>query len=102
MSGNHRSWQLPGIVLMIALSGCASGYHAYRCGCIPYRYCPEPPLPYTTYCSSHCPTPITSQCCQHGTEIRTQHAEGPVGVAEDSVGHDGKNSVDQGPRQVEP
>lgn len=43
----------------VLLGGCAHAYHEYPCGCIPYDYCPEPPLPYTAY--GECPTPIASR-----------------------------------------
>ena len=36
--------------------GCATAYHNYPCGCVHYKHCPSPPLPYTTYCG--CPTPV--------------------------------------------
>lgn len=102
MYGNHRSWQLLGIVLVIALSGCAPGYHAHQRGCIPYCYCPEAPLPYTTYCCSHCPTPIASQCRQQYAEIRADSVEGTASVVEDSVGYDGKNPAVPEPLQGDP
>ncbi|MFO1045839.1 MAG: hypothetical protein U0941_28995 [Planctomycetaceae bacterium] len=47
-----------GLIAIISLSGCAHAYHAYLCG-VPYGYCPDPPLPYTSY--SGCPTPIASR-----------------------------------------
>lgn len=48
-----------GLIAVISLSGCAHAYHAYQCGCVPYEYCPDSPLPYTVY--SGCPTPIASR-----------------------------------------
>lgn len=54
MSAKHASCSLLGAILLAA-AGCAPGYHAYPCGCVPYGYCPEPPLPFTNYCG--CPTP---------------------------------------------
>lgn len=51
-----RRWL--GLILLVSLSGCAQAYQSYPCGCIPYGYCPDRPLPYRTY--SGCPTPIAS------------------------------------------
>jgi hypothetical protein len=72
MRGKSRFW-LPGAVVVLAMYlGCASAYHSYPSGsCIPYGYCPEPPLPYATYESAHCPTSV-------GSEWRSRH--GPAGV----------------------
>lgn len=47
-----------GLILLASLSGCAQAYRSYDCGCVPYGYCPDRPLPYRTYCG--CPTPIAS------------------------------------------
>jgi len=44
--------------LLTACCGCAAAYRCYPCGCVPYQYCPDPPLPYTAYSACHCPTPI--------------------------------------------
>lgn len=57
--------RLLGVALLASLSGCATAYHDYPGCCIPYRYCPCPPLPYITYEGCHCPTPGASMCCQH-------------------------------------
>ena len=54
-------WTLLGVALMVSLSGCAAAYHDYPDCCIPYLYCPPPPLPYTAYEGCHCPTPGASQ-----------------------------------------
>lgn len=45
--------------LAVLSCGCAQAYHDYPCGCVPYGYGPEPPLPYRRYAS--CPTPIASR-----------------------------------------
>lgn len=47
-----------GLLVMTLLSGCAHAYHESPCGCVSYDYCPDPPLPYTSY--SGCPTPVAS------------------------------------------
>jgi hypothetical protein len=52
-----------GVALLLGVwgVGCSHAYHHYPpCSCIPYTYCPQPPLPYVTYGSCHCPTPIAS------------------------------------------
>lgn len=54
MSTKRTLWSLLGVILLAA-AGCAPAYHAYPCGCVPYGYCPEPPLPFTDYCGR--PTP---------------------------------------------
>lgn len=55
-------WLFGAVVLLAMCWGCAGAYHSYPSGCcIPYGYCPEPPLPYTTYEPCHCPTPIASE-----------------------------------------
>jgi hypothetical protein len=48
------------IVLLIAIAGgCAAACHDCSCGgCVPYTYCPPPPLPYRTYCG--CATPVAA------------------------------------------
>jgi hypothetical protein len=51
------SWILIG--LSICSNGCVHAYRAYPDGCIPYDYCPSPPLPYTR--STGCPTPIANR-----------------------------------------
>ena len=51
-----RCWL--GLSLLTSLAGCAATYQSYSCGCVPYGYCPDRPLPYRTY--SGCPTPIAS------------------------------------------
>jgi hypothetical protein len=48
-------WSWLAATLLTAMLGCAPAYHAYPCGCVPYGYCQEPPLPFTNYCG--CPTP---------------------------------------------
>lgn len=47
-----------GLSLLASVAGCAQTYQSYSCGCVPYGYCPDRPLPYRTY--SGCPTPIAS------------------------------------------
>lgn len=60
-------WRLLGAALLLSLPGCATAYRDYSGCCIPYVYCPPPPLPYVTYESCHCPTPGTSlRFQQHG------------------------------------
>jgi len=52
-----RAWRwLFSAVLVIGTTGCAGAYHDYPSGCVPYAYCPAPPLPYHDY--HGCPTPI--------------------------------------------
>jgi len=41
------------------LLGCASSYHAYPCGRVPYCYCPPSPLPHSDYHA--CPTCLASK-----------------------------------------
>jgi hypothetical protein len=53
-------WRLLGVPLLVSLSGCAAAYHDYQGCCIPYLYCPPPPLPYVAYEGRHCPTPGAS------------------------------------------
>ena len=61
-------WKLLGIALIVSLSGCAAAYHDYPGCCIPYVYCPPPPLPYAAYEGCHCPTPgVSLYLQQHGT-----------------------------------
>ena len=69
MSTTHAAWTLAGIVLALALSGCARAYHAYHDACVPYAYCPQRPLPYTTYDNCHCPTPIAAEFAGQQGEI---------------------------------
>lgn len=45
-----------GVTLLVISGGCATAYHDYPCGCIPYGYFPPPPLAYTAY--DACPTPV--------------------------------------------
>jgi hypothetical protein len=49
--------RLLGGSLLLLAGGCASAYHAYPCGSVPYCYCPPAPLPYASYCG--CPTLLT-------------------------------------------
>jgi hypothetical protein len=53
-------WKLLCAALLVSLSGCAAAYHDYPGCCIPYLYCPPPPLPYVAYEGCHCPTPGAS------------------------------------------
>ena len=63
-------WKLLGVVLIVSLSGCITAYHDYPGCCIPYLYCPPPPLPYVRYEGCHCPTPGASiYFRQHGTPV---------------------------------
>jgi hypothetical protein len=64
VSIKHTVWSLSAAILLCVTMGCASAYHAYPCGCVPYGYCPEPPLPFMNYCG--CPTPQAAKYrCQH-------------------------------------
>ena len=47
-----------GVPLLVAFAGCAAAYRDYPGGCVPYGYCPPPPLAYTVY--DACPTPIAN------------------------------------------
>ena len=58
MFNDARPIRRAGLILLISLSGCAHAYHAYPCGFVSYGYCPDPPLPYTSYAG--CPTPVAS------------------------------------------
>jgi hypothetical protein len=69
----HTLWLLLAVVLPAAGGG-APAYHAYPCGCVPYGYCPEPPLPYTRYCG--CPTPWAAK-------LRGEHPTAPAESAGD-------------------
>lgn len=44
--------------LCVSLTGCATAYRDYPCGCLEYGYCPPPPLAYTAY--SGCPSPLAA------------------------------------------
>lgn len=55
------------LAVPLVLPGCAAAYHDYPCGCVPYAYCPPPPLPYVTYSHCGCPTPIAAQRHQGGS-----------------------------------
>lgn len=60
-------WRLLGVALIVSFSGCAAAYQDYPGCCIPYLYCPPPPLPYVAYEGCHCPTPGASLYLQqHG------------------------------------
>jgi hypothetical protein len=50
--------QLAVLSLCASLTGCASAYLDYPCGCVEYGYCPPPPLAYTAY--SGCPSPLAA------------------------------------------
>ena len=68
MSASRVLWPLLGLVFFLGLSGCARAYHAYPRGCcIPYDYCPAPPLPYAAYNDCHCPTPIAAHLLEPAT-----------------------------------
>ena len=75
----RAAWGVGGIVVIAALSGCASAYHAFPDLCVPYAYCPQPPLPYTTYSHCGCPTPIAAQYAE-----RTAVRETPDGYNDPS------------------
>jgi hypothetical protein len=61
-------WKLLGVALIVSLFGCAAARHDYPDSCIPYLYCPPPPLPYVAYDGCHCPTPgATLNSQQHGS-----------------------------------
>ncbi|MFH1265276.1 MAG: hypothetical protein ABIK89_06070 [Planctomycetota bacterium] len=83
MSTNHAAWLFAGIVLAIALSGCAPVYHAYPDACIPYAYCPRSPLPYTTYANCHCPTSIEAEHFWRHGEISSEPVPDSAGLPED-------------------
>lgn len=70
----RRALPLLGSAVLIAVCGCAPAYHAYPGLCIPYTYCPQPPLPYATYPKCHCPTPVTSRYLESnvGSKEETQ------------------------------
>jgi hypothetical protein len=72
----HRASPVLGIVLAAALSGCAAGYRAYQGPCIPYAYCPPPPLPYTLYTPCGCPTPIAARYGQRLVPAAKKAANG--------------------------
>lgn len=62
MNMQRAIWLGIALVAMAMCFGCARAYHSYPpCSCVPYSYCPQPPLPYTTYESCHCPTPIAAK-----------------------------------------
>jgi hypothetical protein len=62
MARKSGLWLLGAVALLATCLGCASPYHSYPSGCcIPYAYCLEPPLPYATYESCHCPTPVAAE-----------------------------------------
>jgi hypothetical protein len=55
-------WLLAGVALFAGTGGCARAYHAYPCGCVPYGYCAEPPLPHVMYCG--CCTAVAARVPQ--------------------------------------
>ncbi len=54
-------WRLLAAALAVLLSGCAGAGRDYSDCCIPYLYCPPPPLPWVSYEGCHCPTPVASR-----------------------------------------
>jgi hypothetical protein len=54
-------WLLVAVALFATAGGCARAYHAYPCGCVPYGYCAEPPLPHVMYCGSCTAVPSQAQ-----------------------------------------
>jgi hypothetical protein len=58
MLRRFERWFLIGAATILGVSGCAGAYRAYESSCVPYDYCADPPLPYTTYSGCHCPMPI--------------------------------------------
>jgi len=53
--------------------GCASSYHAYPCGKVPYCYCPPSPLPHTDY--NACPTCLASKYLARPADAPTATSE---------------------------
>lgn len=46
---HRQSWLVLVLIFCTAVPGCAPGYRCYR-GChVDCRYCPPPPLPYSSY-----------------------------------------------------
>lgn len=66
-----------GATLLVISGGCAAAYHDYPCGCIPYGYCPPPPLAYTVY--NACPTPIARCYLADDVSARADLAMPPDG-----------------------
>jgi len=60
---NWSKYLWPAVLIVAAVAvvqaGCASAYHEYPCGTVPYRYCAEPALPYRTLHA--CPTPVATE-----------------------------------------
>lgn len=71
MSTKRKLW--PSLAILIAAAGCAPAYHAYPCGCVPYGYCPDPPLPYTSYCG--CPTPWAAKFVREHPTTPVEHLD---------------------------
>ena len=61
-------------ILLIVSSGCAGAYRDYPKGCVPYGYCPQPPLPYVEYCG--CPTPIAERYLALPSAVGAQESIG--------------------------
>ena len=60
-----------GVLLLAVACGCSAAYHDYPCGCVPYGYCPLPPLPYAAYETCH--TPVAA--CYLADQPVATHAE---------------------------
>lgn len=60
------------LILLIVSSGCAGAYRDYPKGCVPYGYCPQPPLPYVEYFG--CPTPIAERYLVRPSAVSAQES----------------------------
>ncbi len=80
MSIKRVFWPWLVAVSLCMTFGCASAYHAYPCGCVPYGYCPGPPLPFTNYCG--CPTPQAAKYRSAHPTTAIEEGESPAPCAE--------------------
>ena len=67
-----------GLLPLVISCGCSAAYHDYPCGCVPYRYCPPPPMRYAAY--DACPTPLAACYLENATHWQSQ-ADAPLGEA---------------------
>ncbi len=82
MSIKQILWPPLAAALLSIPFGCASAYHAYPCGCVPYGFCPAPPLPFSNYCG--CLTPRATQFqCGHATAASKEGESLPCTPATD-------------------
>jgi len=67
--------------LLTSAGGCASAYHDYPCGRVPYGYCAPPPLPYAQY--EACPTPFANRYGSRdgATPAGYNKVSGPIDLA---------------------